>query len=189
MATSEPVYNATTEAPPTKSNKWFIVPTTNLDLNRFFIKLAEVLLSFVAFVLEELVNDCTSCGPLYFFEFVSCTAFLFTLLLLILLATSLHQRVSIDCWPTLDFGYTALIAVFFFIASISFASNNNHLSLEQTTVAFGFLASIAFLVDVIYFFMKNGVPCLKSGRDQVGGAAGPVPESEKLNSNRTNGTD
>ncbi|GAA6082324.1 CKLF-like MARVEL transmembrane domain-containing protein 6 [Tachysurus ichikawai] len=59
------------------------------------------LLSFVAFILEEVVSSCTSCGALYFFEFVSCTAFLFTLLLLILLSTPLHQKVGISCWPKL----------------------------------------------------------------------------------------
>uniref|UniRef100_A0A8C9XT84 Uncharacterized protein n=1 Tax=Sander lucioperca TaxID=283035 RepID=A0A8C9XT84_SANLU len=59
------------------------------------------LLSFVAFILEEVVSSCVSCSALYFFEFVSCTAFLFTLLLLILLSTTLQNRVGITCWPRL----------------------------------------------------------------------------------------
>eukprot|EP00064_Thunnus_orientalis_P021108 superscaffoldBa00006209_g21263 len=59
------------------------------------------LLSLVAFIQEEVVNSCRSCTALYFFEFVSCTAFLFTLLLLILLSTNLHTRVGITCWPVL----------------------------------------------------------------------------------------
>ncbi|KAF3855579.1 hypothetical protein F7725_016302, partial [Dissostichus mawsoni] len=45
------------------------------------------MLSLVAFLLEEVVSSCLSCSALYFFEFVS---FLFTLLLLIFLATPLH---------------------------------------------------------------------------------------------------
>jgi hypothetical protein len=59
------------------------------------------LLSFLAFVVEEVVKSCLNCGPLYFFEFISCTAFLFTLLLLILLATKLNGMVGITCWPAL----------------------------------------------------------------------------------------
>lgn len=57
------------------------------------------LLSLVALLLEELVKSCTTCLGLYTFEFVSCTALLFTLLLLVLLATPLHARVGINCWP------------------------------------------------------------------------------------------
>uniref|UniRef100_A0A4W6G524 MARVEL domain-containing protein n=1 Tax=Lates calcarifer TaxID=8187 RepID=A0A4W6G524_LATCA len=83
------------------------------------------LLSFVAFILEEVVSSCISCTALYFFEFVSCTAFLFTLLLLVLLSTTLHTRVGITCWPSLDFYYTAAITLLFFISSIVFAANNN----------------------------------------------------------------
>ena len=59
------------------------------------------LLSFLAFVVEEVVSSCLSCGALYFFEFISCTAFLFTLLLLILLATKLSGMVGITCWEKL----------------------------------------------------------------------------------------
>ncbi|KAF3855576.1 hypothetical protein F7725_016299, partial [Dissostichus mawsoni] len=42
-------------------------------------------------------------------EFVSRTAFLFTLLLLILLATPLHGSVGISCWPKLAFGFLATL--------------------------------------------------------------------------------
>lgn len=59
------------------------------------------LLSLVALLLEELVQSCTSCAGLYTFEFFSCSAFLFTLLLLVLLATPLHTRVGISHWPVL----------------------------------------------------------------------------------------
>lgn len=57
------------------------------------------LLSLVALLLEELVHSCTSCLGLYAFEFVSCSALLFTLLLLVLLATPLHGRVGVSRWP------------------------------------------------------------------------------------------
>ncbi|KAF1388558.1 hypothetical protein PFLUV_G00091520 [Perca fluviatilis] len=93
------VYSPTT-APNPKSS-WFTVPSDSLDTVRCGVKGLEVLLSLVAFVLEEVVNSCVNCSALYFFEFVSCTAFLFTLLLLILLSTTLQTRVGITCWPRL----------------------------------------------------------------------------------------
>ncbi|XP_056122221.1 CKLF-like MARVEL transmembrane domain-containing protein 6 [Rhinichthys klamathensis goyatoka] len=184
MATTDTVYNATTttEQLP-KTRKWLIVPSENLDKIRFVIKVIEVLLSFVAFVMEEVVSNCSHCGPLYFFEFVSCTAFLFTLLLLILLATTLHQRVGINSWPTLDFGYTTAMAFLFLIASVVFAADNGQTSLEQGTVVFGFMATVAFFADFGYFLKTRGIPCRKGNNQPADHTA--RPEIEKLNSNGT----
>ncbi|KAK2902724.1 hypothetical protein Q8A67_007437 [Cirrhinus molitorella] len=182
MATSETVYNTTTTATQEpKSKKWILVPSENLEKIRFVIKVVEVLLSFVAFVMEEVVSNCSECGPLYFFEFVSCTAFLFTLLLLILLATTLHQRVGINSWPTLDFGYTTTMAILFLLASIVFAAGNGNTSLEQGAVAFGFLATVAFFIDFGLFMKYRGAPCRKRNNQQADQT--PRPENEKLNAN------
>uniref|UniRef100_A0A3P9I4C6 MARVEL domain-containing protein n=1 Tax=Oryzias latipes TaxID=8090 RepID=A0A3P9I4C6_ORYLA len=123
------VYAPTTVSNPKSS--WFLVPSKFLDKVQFGLKAAEVLLSLVAFVLEELVSSCGNCNPLYFFEFVSCTAFLFTLLLLILLSTRLHEKVGIECWPKLNFFYTVGIAVLLLISSIVFAADNAGSSLES----------------------------------------------------------
>ncbi|XP_051575871.1 CKLF-like MARVEL transmembrane domain-containing protein 6 [Myxocyprinus asiaticus] len=181
----DPVYNATTVQEP-KSKKWLIVPSENLGKVGFVIKIIEVLLSFVAFVLEEVVSNCSSCGPLYFFEFVSCTAFLFTLSLLILLATTLHQRVGIRCWPSLDFVYTTAMAFLFLFASVVFAAVNGGTGLEQTSVAFGFLATMAYFVDFSLFLKEKGIPCRKgSNQPATDNTTRPVPEREKLNSNGT----
>uniref|UniRef100_A0A4W6G6H8 MARVEL domain-containing protein n=1 Tax=Lates calcarifer TaxID=8187 RepID=A0A4W6G6H8_LATCA len=149
------------------------------------------LLSFVAFILEEVVSSCISCTALYFFEFVSCTAFLFTLLLLVLLSTTLHTRVGITCWPSLDFYYTAAITLLFFISSIVFAANNNGTDLEKTAVAFGFLAMAAFVVDLVLAFRSRGFPWQTGGKP-VSSNGGPVAtetpaETEKLNT-ETNAT-
>ncbi|KAM9353582.1 CKLF-like MARVEL transmembrane domain-containing protein 6 [Symphorus nematophorus] len=175
------VYSPTT-APNPKSS-WLRVPSDNLDKTRCGIKVLEVLLSFVAFILEEVVNSCISCSALYFFEFVSCTAFLFTLLLLILLATTLHTRVGISCWPSLDFGYTLVIAVLFLIASIVFASDNSNTTMERSAVAFGFLATVLFFVDLALFVKSRGFPFKKEGKpastNGVAAASTP-PEAEKL---------
>ncbi|XP_073703416.1 CKLF-like MARVEL transmembrane domain-containing protein 6 [Garra rufa] len=181
MAAPETVYNTTTTAQEPKFRKWFVVPSENLERSRFGIKVVEVLLSFVAFVMEEVVSNCSQCGPLYFFEFVSCTAFLFTLLLLILLATTLHQRVGINSWPNLDFIYTITMAILFLLASIVFAAGNGNTSLEQGAVAFGFLATVAFFIDFGMFIKYRGVPCQKRNNQQTDHA--PRPESEKLNAN------
>ncbi|XP_043117375.1 CKLF-like MARVEL transmembrane domain-containing protein 6 [Puntigrus tetrazona] len=183
MATADTVYNTTTTAQEPKSRKWIIVPSENLDKVRLFIKVLEVLLSFVAFVMEEIVSNCSQCGPLYFFEFVSCTAFLFTLLLLILLATPLHQRVGINSWPALDFFYTAIMAILFLLASIVFAADNGQTDLERGAVAFGFMATVVFFIDSALIIKKRGFPCRKGNNEQAERA--PRPESEKLNANGT----
>lgn len=179
------VYRSTTTAQQPAKDSCFMVPSAHLDTKRFILKALEVLLSFVAFVLEEIVNNCTSCGPLYFFEFVSCTAFLFTLLLLILLTTPLHQRVGISCWPQLDFVYTVFIAIFFLIASIVFAVDNGGITVEKTAVAFGFLATVVFFVDAVMFVMTKGVPFLnrRGPPENAPVAVAAASESEKLNAN------
>ncbi|XP_046733569.1 CKLF-like MARVEL transmembrane domain-containing protein 6 [Silurus meridionalis] len=191
MASPDAVYNTTTTTTPTaanKSNRWFIVPNPELSFTRFFVKVAEVLLAFVAFVLEEVVTSCTSCTALYFFEFVSCTAFLFTLLLLILLSTPLHQKVGINCWSQVDFGYSVLICLFLFIASAAFAGSNSGSEVEKATVGFGFLAAIVFLVDVLMFYKEKGIPFFCLNKAPAAGSTEPVPEVEKLNTNGTSGT-
>ncbi|XP_071325199.1 CKLF-like MARVEL transmembrane domain-containing protein 6 [Trachinotus anak] len=177
------VYSSTT-APNPKSS-CCLVPSEHLDKIRFLVKILEVLLSFVAFILEEVVSACDNCTALYFFEFVSCTAFLFTLLLLILLSTQLHSRVGIPCWPSLDFFYTAGIALFFFISSIAFAAQNGDTTLERSAVAFGFMAMLAFIADVALFIKTRGFPWKKGGKPESsnGGpaVAAAQPETEKLN--------
>ncbi|MGH0172367.1 UNVERIFIED_CONTAM: hypothetical protein FKN15_066721 [Acipenser sinensis] len=124
------VYGNTTE--PVPSKRW--LTDDHADIKRVVIKILEVLLSFVAFICEEVVNNCSDCGALYFFEFVSCTAFLFTILLLILLKTTLFKSVGINHLPYVDFIFTLGIAVFFLIASCVFAANNYGTTLESTAI-------------------------------------------------------
>ncbi|CAJ1061233.1 CKLF-like MARVEL transmembrane domain-containing protein 6 [Xyrichtys novacula] len=187
---SSAVYSPTTESHPKSS--WCLVPSDHLDTSRFGLKVVQVLLSFLAFILEEVVNSCMSCTALYFFEFVSCTAFLFTLLLLILLSTSLHSRVGITCWPKLDFVYTASIGVLFLIASIVFASDNGNTSVERGAVAFGFLASLAFFLDLGWFVKCNGVPFKNAEKQEPSNVSvaptGASAETDKLNA-VANGTE
>uniref|UniRef100_A0A1A8JG82 CKLF-like MARVEL transmembrane domain containing 6 n=1 Tax=Nothobranchius kuhntae TaxID=321403 RepID=A0A1A8JG82_NOTKU len=172
------VYSSTTT--PNPESSCFKVPSELLDKTRFILKVCEVLLSLVAFILEELVGSCSSCNPLYFFEFVSCTAFLFTLLLLILLATHLHEKVNISCWPKVDFFYTAIITALFFISSITFAVDNGRSELETVAVVFGFFSTVVFVVDVVVFLRTTGSPLRDSQATESNGT--PVTaEAEKLN--------
>ncbi|TNN02053.1 hypothetical protein fugu_009540 [Takifugu bimaculatus] len=182
MPTNE-VYSPTTASNPKLS--WFLIPSEHLDQTRFGIKLCEVLLSLVAFVLEELVSICISCTALYFFEFVSCAAFLFTLLLVVLLATPLHTWMSITCWPCIDFVYTASIAFFFIISSIVLAALNSRTPLERSAVVFGFVASVFFIADILLFLKTRGSPFSNTKEQLSNGMAAAQatpPEKEQLNS-------
>ncbi|XP_057691363.1 CKLF-like MARVEL transmembrane domain-containing protein 6 [Corythoichthys intestinalis] len=187
MAQDE-VYSSTTV--PNPNTGCFLVPTQHLDKVRFVVKILEVLLSLVAFILEEVVAVCIKCTALEFFEFVSCTSFLFTALLLVLLSTNLHLRVGINCWSSLDFWYTTIIALVFFIASIIFAAINNDSPLEKSAGAFGFLATLAFVFDLFLFWRTYGLPFAKGDKPQpsndVRTADPEVPaETEKLNTDAT----
>ncbi|KAM9723781.1 CKLF-like MARVEL transmembrane domain-containing protein 6 [Menidia menidia] len=201
---SEGVYNPTTA--PASKDSCFRVPSELLDMPRFILKLLQVVLSFLAFVLEELVSSCLSCHPLYFFEFVSCTAFLFTLLLLVLLSTALHAKVGVAYWPPADvfqpvpdifppvsdifssflqdFCYTAVVCLFLFISSIVFFALNGGTGLEQGAAVFGLLAAFAFGADLVYSLKTRGSPFKNGGRAPLANgvpAPGAPPETEKLN--------
>ncbi|KAM8827039.1 CKLF-like MARVEL transmembrane domain-containing protein 6 [Synchiropus picturatus] len=178
---SSPVYPATTI--PNGSSSWFTLPNELLCWKRAAVKVVQVVFSLVAFILEETVTSCINCSPLYFFEFVSCSALLFTLLLLALLSTQLHQKVGVTYWPQLDFVYTALTALLFFISSALFAASNSGRSVEVAAVVFGFLATAAFACDVALTLMTSGLPFKNQAPGKPAGngpAAEPSPETEEL---------
>uniref|UniRef100_A0A8C6SHM6 MARVEL domain-containing protein n=1 Tax=Neogobius melanostomus TaxID=47308 RepID=A0A8C6SHM6_9GOBI len=168
---ADAVYSPTTETKP--KSRCFLIPTELLDQKRFALKVLEVIFSLVAFVQEECINTCISCSALYFFEFVSCTAFFFTALLLVLLSTPLHQKVGVTCWDRLDFIYTAAIFVFFIISSIVFSSNNSDSALEKSAAAFGFLASLLFLLDLVLFYRTHGLPFRRTQENPANGPTSP----------------
>ncbi|XP_015344426.1 CKLF-like MARVEL transmembrane domain-containing protein 6 [Marmota marmota marmota] len=106
-----------------------------------------VLLSLLAFICEEVVSQCTLCGGLYFFEFVSCSAFLLSLLLLIVYCTPVYDRVDNTKVKSSDFYITLGTGCVFLLASIIFVSTHDRTSAEIAAIAFGFLASFMFLFD------------------------------------------
>ncbi|XP_015273881.1 PREDICTED: CKLF-like MARVEL transmembrane domain-containing protein 6 [Gekko japonicus] len=112
-------------------------------------------LSFLAFVLEEVIEVCTSCGGLYFFEFVSCCAFLLCISVLAIYCTSLYERVGKDQVKQLDFWIVAVIGPFFLLASIVFSSTSDRTSVEVAAIVFGFFASITFIVDAVMMYCKG----------------------------------
>ncbi|XP_004604009.1 CKLF-like MARVEL transmembrane domain-containing protein 6 [Sorex araneus] len=117
-------------------------------LQRAF-KFTELLLSLLAFISEEVVSQCTMCGGLYFFEFVSCSAFLLSLLILVVYCTSVYDKVESPKVKLSDFYITASTGAVFLLASIIFAITQDKTPAECAAVVFGFLGSFAFIADAV----------------------------------------
>ncbi|KFP26847.1 CKLF-like MARVEL transmembrane domain-containing protein 6, partial [Colius striatus] len=54
------------------------------------------ILSLLAVICEEIVADCMNCSGLYFFEFISCSAFLLSLLILGVYCTGAYETFGED---------------------------------------------------------------------------------------------
>ncbi|NXW69708.1 CKLF6 protein, partial [Hirundo rustica] len=91
------VYNETTE-PEAKAPRRRLFGCTLRRLQgwRLAAKVVQAIFSFVAVVCEEIVDDCITCSGLYFFEFVSCSAFLLSLLILCVYCTDLYESLGED---------------------------------------------------------------------------------------------
>ncbi|XP_068944677.1 CKLF-like MARVEL transmembrane domain-containing protein 6 [Petaurus breviceps papuanus] len=153
------VYNPTTENDPARGNgpgrSSCSFSLARPSRRRAPLKLAELVLSLVAFICEEVVSRCTQCGGLYFFEFISCSAFLLSLLVVIVYFTSLYDKVDQNKVKKSDVYITAVTGVMFLIASITFACTSDRTSPETAAIVFGFLASIVFLIDVGLLKLEN----------------------------------
>ncbi|NXR16800.1 CKLF6 protein, partial [Cinclus mexicanus] len=91
------VYNETTE-PEAKAprRRPFGFTLRHLWGWKLPVKVVQTIFSFVAVVCEEIVDNCISCSGLYFFEFISCSAFLLSLLILCAYCTDLYQSLGQD---------------------------------------------------------------------------------------------
>ncbi|KAM4856842.1 CKLF-like MARVEL transmembrane domain-containing protein 6 isoform X2 [Urocitellus parryii] len=87
---------------------------------RRVLKGLQLLLSLLAFICEEVVSQCTLCGGLYFFEFVSCSAFLLSLLLLIVYCTPVYDRVDNTKVKSSAFGFLASFMFLFDFGAMLF---------------------------------------------------------------------
>ncbi|XP_019391924.1 PREDICTED: CKLF-like MARVEL transmembrane domain-containing protein 6 [Crocodylus porosus] len=146
------VYEQTTEPRAVRAG---LFCSPHLSRLRLALKALQLLFSFVAFTCEEIVESCTSCGGLYFFEFVSCSALLLSLLLLAVYCTTLYEKFGDDNIRKADLVTTAIVSCFFILASVVFAATNDKSSVETLAIVFGFLASLAFLGDLIYMFIER----------------------------------
>jgi len=66
-------------------------------------------LSFLAVIFEEIVEDCINCHGLYFFEFVSCSAFLLSLLTLCVYCTIAYETFGKDKVNKVVRNFTAVL--------------------------------------------------------------------------------
>ncbi|XP_061442753.1 CKLF-like MARVEL transmembrane domain-containing protein 6 [Rhineura floridana] len=158
MENGAPVYAETTvpaEQPPGKGPRCIGCTTAHLGFLRLSFKISQLVLSLLAFVCEEIVKECTSCGGLYFFEFISCSAFLLTIPILVIYCTSFYEKTGKEKVMQLDFWIVSVVGAFFLLASIVFSATSDKTPVESTAIAFGFLATIAFLVDAFLMYLKK----------------------------------
>ncbi|XP_053555924.1 CKLF-like MARVEL transmembrane domain-containing protein 4 [Bombina bombina] len=118
------------------------------------LKCIQVPLALFSFICIETIMECAPCEGLYFFEFVSCSTFVVTGVLLLMFSLNLHHRIPQINWDLTDLINTGLSTLFFFIASIILASLNHKTGAEISAVVFGFLATIAYAVNTFLAFRK-----------------------------------
>ncbi|XP_029445270.1 CKLF-like MARVEL transmembrane domain-containing protein 6 [Rhinatrema bivittatum] len=172
-----PVYKDTTER---NSSAQSCLGLSTLKLPRLIFKVAQLLLSLTAFICEEIVEHCTQCGGLYFFEFVSCSALFLSILALLVYCTRLHEKLGLEKVKKLDWWFTLVVGILFLLASIVFAATNDATTLEKVSIAFGFLASLAFLIDLV-FIVKEGIkPCQKAAKKPSNTNGGKAQGPETL---------
>uniref|UniRef100_D4A110 CKLF-like MARVEL transmembrane domain containing 4 n=1 Tax=Rattus norvegicus TaxID=10116 RepID=D4A110_RAT len=113
------------------------------------LKVAQVILALIAFICIETIMECSPCEGLYFFEFVSCSAFVVTGVLLILFSLNLHMRIPQINWSLTDLVNTGLSTFFFFIASIVLAALNHKTGAEIAAVVLCFSAAVLCVIDAL----------------------------------------
>ncbi|KAG8437609.1 hypothetical protein GDO86_008355 [Hymenochirus boettgeri] len=148
-------YQPTTE--PVSQSRGLRGIRCNLEYIRSFygtLKCIEVVLSLFAFICIETIMECSPCEGLYFFEFVSCSAFVVTGVLLLLFSLNLHTRIIHINWNLTDLVNTGLSALFFFISSVILASLNHRSGAEISATVFGFLAFITYSINTFFAFRK-----------------------------------
>ncbi|KAI4830111.1 hypothetical protein KUCAC02_001764 [Chaenocephalus aceratus] len=105
------------------------------------LKVVEVVLSLIGFICIETIMMCSPCGGVYFFEFVSCSCFVVTGVLLLIFCLNLHTKVPHVNWSLTDLVNTAASTFFFFLSSLVLACINHNTGAEIAAVIFGFLTS------------------------------------------------
>ncbi|XP_058237719.1 CKLF-like MARVEL transmembrane domain-containing protein 4 isoform X2 [Hemibagrus wyckioides] len=73
------------------------------------LKIIETVLSLIAFICIETVMMCSPCAGVYLFEFVSCSSFVVTGLLLLLFILNLHNKLTHIKWSIVIFGFVVML--------------------------------------------------------------------------------
>lgn len=111
------------------------------------LKVVEVVLSLISFICIETIMLCSPCGGVYFFEFVSCSAFVVTGVLLLIFSLNLHTKVLHVNWNLTDLVNTAASTFFFFLSSLVLSCINHNTAAEIAAVVFGFLVTGVYGVN------------------------------------------
>ncbi|XP_068791617.1 CKLF-like MARVEL transmembrane domain-containing protein 6 [Struthio camelus] len=149
------VYNETTEPQGKPPRRACGCTLRHLRGWRRAAKALQALLSLLAVICEEIVEDCIKCGGLYFFEFTSCSALLLSLLILCVYCTIAYETFGKDKVERANLWAMPVIGGVFLLASIVLAATSSGSHLEKAACAFGFLASGAFLAEVIMNYLNS----------------------------------
>ncbi|XP_050183641.1 CKLF-like MARVEL transmembrane domain-containing protein 6 isoform X2 [Myiozetetes cayanensis] len=149
------VYNETTEpeAKPSRRRS-FGCTLRHLPGWRLPAKAVQALFSFAAVICEEIVEDCSNCGGLYFFEFTSCSAFLLSLLVLCVYCTDVYETLGEDKVEKLNFWAMPVIAAWFLIASIVFAVTSSGSAIEHAACVSLKIAGFTLYLSDIWISCK-----------------------------------
>ncbi|KAJ7985945.1 hypothetical protein DPEC_G00345720 [Dallia pectoralis] len=131
------------------------------------LKVAEVVLALIAFISIEFIMLCLPCGGVYFFEFVSCSAFVVTGVLLLVFCLNLHTKVPQVNWSLTDLVNTAASTFFFFLASVVLVALNHTSGAEIAAVIFGFLATFVYAVNTFLALKRWRMGDRQSGAVQT----------------------
>lgn len=115
------------------------------------LKIIEVSLALISFICIETIMMCSPCGGIYFFEFVSCSAFVVTGVLLLIFSLNLHTKVPHINWNLTDLVNTVVSTFFFLLASIVLAAVNQSGSGSDVTSVQGSRKSGAEIAAVVTF--------------------------------------
>lgn len=143
-------YQPTTE-PVHARNIWGGIRCDVEYLKSYFgiLKAVEVVLSLIGFICIETIMMCSPCGGVYFFEFVSCSAFVVTGVLLLIFSLNLHTKVPHVNWNLTDLVNTAASTFFFFLSSLVLAFINHNTAAEIAALIFGFLVTGVYGVNTV----------------------------------------
>ncbi|KAM9303819.1 CKLF-like MARVEL transmembrane domain-containing protein 6 isoform 1-T1 [Morus bassanus] len=177
------VYNETTEPQAKPTHRPFGCTLRRLQGWRLGAKACQAILSLLAVICEEIVGDCIKCAGLYIFEFISCSAFLLSLLILCVYCTDIYKRFEEDKVQRVNFWTIAVTGVCFLLASIVFAVTSSGSGVENAACTFGFLASFAFLAESITEYFHNQKQNV-DGRSENPGNTQSATENQPLNTQR-----